>query len=177
MAALTTWLQDWRAIADGVRKGYYESITAEHAGRDYEVLQISGFDSEVDGPRRVVRTPARKFDDKVALFTRRTRDLGIVRVIIVRGQPKYVLEPGADALDWAADVEGVSKRELTDSVREGAVGRLVARAVKKRMRKSREAIEAQVQALRERAKDAEDEAATLWAELRARESQLAKFVD
>ena len=146
-----------------------------HDGRDYEVLHISIFDPEIDGERRVVRTPVRVFDDKLALFTRRTRDIGLVRVIAVRGRPRYVLEPGADALDWAADVEGVSVRVLTQSAREGALGRQVARLVRHRERQSREIVEAQVRALRERAEDAEAEAALLRAELRVRERDLAQY--
>jgi hypothetical protein len=116
-------------------------------------------------------------DDKVALFTNRTRDLGIVRVIAVHGRPRYVLEPGADAVDWAADIEGVSPGELAQSIREGALGRRVARLAMRQERRSREVLEAKVQALRERVQDAEAEAAMLQAELRARERDLARYED
>jgi hypothetical protein len=146
-----------------------------HNGQNYEVLQISSFDPEVDGQRRVVRTPVRAFDNKVALFTRRTRDLGFVRAITVRGRPCYILEPGADAVDWAADVEEVSVGELIQSTREGALGRRVARLARQRERQSRQIMEAQVQALRERAEDAEAEATLLRAELVKRERELARY--
>ncbi|MER8817197.1 hypothetical protein NKJ36_25040 [Mesorhizobium sp. M0142] len=123
----------------------------------------------------MVRTSAREFDDKVALFSHLTRDIGLVRVITIRGRPRFVLEPGADVLDWAADVEGVSVRELAQAVREGSLGRRVARLVQRHERRSRQVVEAQVQALRERAEDAEAEAALLRAELSVRERDLARF--
>ena len=86
-----------------------------------------------------------------------------------------MLEPGAGSLEWVADTEGVSVRELAQAVREGALGRRVAQLVQRRERRSREVLEAQVQALRERAEDAEAEAALRWAELRARERDLARY--
>ncbi len=55
------------------------------------------------------------------------------------------------------------------------LGRRFARLVQRRERRSREALEAQVQALRKRAEDAEAEAALRWAELRARELDLARY--
>jgi hypothetical protein len=175
MATWTEWLREWRQIAETLREGYYEQITMHHREKDYDVLRVSLYDADLDGERRVVRTPIREFDDKVALFTRRTRDIGLVRVIAVRGRPRYVLEPGADALEWAADIEGVSLRELTQSVREGALGRRVARLANRQERRSREIVEAQVQALRERVEDVEAEAAMLKAELHARERDLNRY--
>jgi hypothetical protein len=177
MVAWKEWLRAWRQIADSVTEGRYKEITANHDGRDYNVLRISLYDPEIDGERRTVRTPVREFDDKVALFTNRTRDLGIVRVIAVHGRPRYVLEPGADAVDWAADIEGVSPAELAQSIREGALGRRVARLATRQERRSREVLEAKIQALRERVQDAEAEAAMLQAELRARERDLARYED
>lgn len=174
MATWTDWLRDWRQIAESVPEGQYEPITMRLGGRDYDVLRISAFDAEIDGDRRVIRTATRDFDNKVALYTRRTRDIGLVRVISVRGRPRYVLEPGADALEWAADVEGVSLRELTLSAREGALGRQVARMVRQSARRSPEVIDAELQALRERAEDAEAEAELLRAELRDRMRRVTK---
>lgn len=174
MVSLAHWIQDWRRIAADVPEGHYQPITVERGDRTYEILRVSAFDLELDGERRVVRTGAREFDDKVALYSHLTRDIGLIRVIAMRGRPQYVLEPGADVLNWAADVEGVSLRELAQAVREGALGRHVARLVQRRERRSREFVEAQVQALRERAEDAEAEAALLWSELRARERDLAR---
>jgi hypothetical protein len=175
MVSLARWIQDWRRIAEEVPDGHYEPITVARDQREYEILRISAFDPTIDGERRVVRTGSREFDDKVALFTHLTRDIGLVRVIAIRGRPRFVLEPGADVLEWAADVEGVSVRELAQSVREGELGRRVARLVLRRERRSREIIEAQVQALRERAEDAETEATLLRAELHARERDLARY--
>jgi hypothetical protein len=175
MVALSRWIDDWRRVAAAVPDGHYEPITVERDGRRYEILQVSYYDPEVDGERRVIRTGAREFDDKVALFTHLTRDIGVVRVISVRGRPRWVLEPGADSLDWVADTEGVSIGELAQAVREGALGRRVARLVQRRERRSRETLEAQVQALRERAEDAEAEAALRRAELGARQRDLARY--
>jgi hypothetical protein len=175
MATWQEWLRAWRQIADSVPEGRYKEITMQHDDRDYDVLRISLYDPEVDGERRTVRTAVRDFDDKVALLSHRTRDLGIVRVIAVHGRPRYVLEPGADAVEWAADIEGVSQGELAQSIREGALGRRVARLATRQERRSREVLEAKVQALRERVLDAEAEASMLQAELRARERDLARY--
>lgn len=175
MTTFRDWLADWRSIADAVPAGVYEPITITIDGREFEILRISAYDREIDGERRVVTTPVRQFDDKVALFTRRTRDLGLVRVIAVRGRPTYVLEPGGDALDWAAEVEGISSRTLLESVREGAIGRRVARLANRRERRSREVAEAQVQALQERLEDTRAEVGSLELMLRAQERILSRL--
>lgn len=175
MVALTEWLRDWRNIADEVSAGRYESIEVEREGTTYEILRISAFDREIDGGRRAVRTGARTFDDKTALYTHLTRDTGIVRFITMRGNPAYVLEPGSHAVEWAADVEGISVAEMALVVREGALGRQVARLVRRGERQSRDILAAEVAALRQRAEDAEDEAVILRAELRARERDLSRL--
>ena len=80
MASLARWIENWRRVAEAVPDGHYEPITAERDGQQYQILQISGFDPEIDGERRAVRTGSREFDDKVALFTHLTRDMGLARV-------------------------------------------------------------------------------------------------
>lgn len=172
MVAQAEWLRDWRGIAEGVAAGRYEAITADLAGTTYEILRVSAFDSSIDGDRRAVRTGARAFDDKTALYTHLTRDTGVVRFITMRGSPTYVLEPGSDAVEWAAAVEGVSVREMAQAVREGALGREVARLVRRGERHARDILTAQVDALEQRALDAEGEAELLRAELRARRRAL-----
>lgn len=174
MATLPEWLRDWRTIAEQVQAGHYEPITAEREGTAYEIMRISAFDQEIDGDRRAVRTGARTFDGKTALYTHLTRDTGVVRFITMRGNPTYVLEPGSDAFEWAADIEGVSVREMALAVREGALGREVARLIRRGQRRSSDILAAQVSALKQRAEDAEDEALMLRAELKARERDLAR---
>lgn len=174
MVLLTEWLRSWRQIAAEIPADRYVSITTDRGDRSYEVLLVSVYDADVDGDRRFIRTGAREFDDKVALFTHLTRDTGAVRIISMRGQPRYVLEPGADTLDWLADVEGVSSAELTQAVREGDLGRKVARLASRGLRRSKARLEAEVQSLREQVEDAEIEADTLRNELKARERDLAR---
>lgn len=174
MVAWTEWLRGWRAIADGVPDGEFEDIVMTSDETEYAVLRISQYDQHVDGDRRVVRTTSRDFDDQVALFTRRTRDLGLVRVITVRGRPRYVLEPGGGALDWAAAVEGVTMRELVESIREGELGRRVSRIFRQRARRNRDLAQAKIQALRERLEDADAEAELLRLELRTMERDIAR---
>jgi hypothetical protein len=173
VATLSGWLRDWRNIAENVPVGNYEEITVELDGTTYEIMRISAFDQEIDGDRRAVRTGARIFDDKTALYTHLTRDTGVVRFITMRGSPTYVLEPGADVIEWAAAVEGISVREMAAAVREGALGKKVARLVKRGQRHAREVLVAQVTGLQQRAEDAEHEVAMLRLELRARERDLA----
>jgi hypothetical protein len=174
VASWTDWLRNWRRIADAVPNNHYDAINVEIDGTQYEVLRISNYDADIDGDRRVITTGSRDFDDRVALFSRRTRDIGFVRVIEVRGRPRYVLEPGADALDWAAVVEGTTVRQLALSVQEGALGRRVGRLVTRRQRHAVDMLRAKIQALRERLEDAELQALSLRAELNARESDLRR---
>ena len=175
MVTVAEWIRDWRSHAEALDEGVFEHIVAERSSRRYVVLLVSVYDAAIDGDRRVVRTGAREFDDKVALLTHLTRDTGAVRVITMRGRPRFVLEPGGDALDWVADVEGVTVTELTRAVREGALGSRVAKLGQRRARRSRARLEAEVLALRERVTDAETEAAMLTGELRSRERDLARF--
>ena len=171
MPSLADWLRDWRRIAERVSPGHYDSITTERDGREYEILRISAYDAEIDGDRQAVRTGARAFDDKTALYTHLTRDTGVIRHITMRGQLRYVLEPGSDSVEWAADVEGVSVRELAHAVRDGVLGREVARIVRRGVRASREMAEAQEMALRQRVRSAEAEVRTLRAQLSASEAE------
>lgn len=175
MATLSQWIGNWRAIANAVPDGQFEPISVEIDGRAYEILKISSFDQDIDGGRGVVRTAARDFDDKVALFTHLTRDMGIVRIISVRGRPRWVLEPGADSFGWVAITEGVSVVELDRAIREGVLGRRVARFARQKERWSRRLVEAQVRALRESLEDAEAEVGILQVELRSRERDLARY--
>lgn len=170
MVTWAEWLRGWRGIADSVPEGEFEDIVMTSNEIDYVVLRVSQYDQDIDGDRRVVRTTSRDFDDQVALFTRRTRDVGFVRVITVRGRPRYVLEPGAGALEWAAAVEGVTMRELVESVREGKLGRRVSRSFRQRERQAA----ARVQALREQLEDAEEEVDRLRLDIRTMDRDIRR---
>lgn len=158
-------------LAADRRIRFTRALRRDHGGvRGARLRDPAAYDAEIDGDRRAIRTGARAFDDKTALYTHLTRDTGVIRHITMRGQPRYVLESGSEAVEWAADVEGVSVRELAHAVRDGALGREVARMVRRGVRAAREMAEAQETALRQLVRLVEAEVRTLRAELGALEA-------
>ena len=100
------------------------------------------------------------------MFSKATRDLGIVRVITSNHRPMFVVEPGADVLEWRSVTEGVSVGKLVKVMRAGDLGRRIRRRDRKAAKDSQErqvAIEqeykAELQELHVRLKEAEQRAA------------------
>lgn len=136
------WLKSWRAIADKSNPTTYVSIVTTVDGTDYEVLRVSKFQQDCDGDKPYVETPIREFNDKTALHSKATRDLGIVRVITNNRKPAFVIEPGADVLEWRALTQGVSVKRLVEVMRAGDLGRRVRRKDRRAAKASREQLEA-----------------------------------
>jgi hypothetical protein len=127
LATLTDWLKGWRTIADGLGEPGRAPITMAHGGRTYEVLIVSTYEPGMEEGYVVAKTASRDFDGKVALYSRRTRDTGLMRIITNKGTPRFVLRPGADAIEWASAVEGIPASRLISASRLGAVSRGIAR--------------------------------------------------
>ncbi|MDA8182809.1 MAG: hypothetical protein M0Z26_10740 [Acidithiobacillus sp.] len=148
------WLKHWRTIADKSSPTTYVSIlTTVDRSVFYEVLRVSKFHPDYDGDKPHVETSIREFNDKTALHSKATRDLGIVRVITNNRKPAFVIEPGADVLEWRAVTEGVSVRSLVEVMRAGDLGRRVRCRDRKAAKDSRERQVAIEQELMEEAKD------------------------
>ena len=174
MVSLREWVNDWRATADDISDGEQRGITMRHDGQDYEVLTVRAYEAEIDEGRKLARTVSRAFDNQVALYSRRTRDTGLARVITKRGEPSIVLEQGPEALKWAAAIEGMSVPVLIAATRDGALGRGVAKS--RRGRRSRDELEEIAEALSARKFDAEQEATDLQSELKAVEYEIEVLI-
>ena len=111
----------------------------------------------------------------MALYSHRTRDTGLARVITNKGSPVYVLQRGTDALRWAAAVEGMSVDSMVVATRAGTAERGIARRARQQGRTTEELKEI-ADALSQRIFDAEQELGELEAELRAvrREFELSR---
>src|SRR5258708_7296595 len=101
------WLKDWRSIADESTATKYVAVVRKEGDSEFEVLRVSKFNAEYDEDTAHVVTTIRRFNDKTAILSRSTRDLGIVRIITNGGRPAFVIEPGADVIEWHAITEGV----------------------------------------------------------------------
>lgn len=132
------WLKNWRTIADKSSATAYVPIMTTEGGTDYEVLRVSKFHQDHDGNKPHVKTPIREFNDKTALHSKATRDLGVVRVITNNRKPAFVIEPGADVLEWRALTQGVSVTKLVEVMRAGDLGRRVRRRDRRAAKDSRE---------------------------------------
>lgn len=143
------WLKHWRKIADKSSPTTYVPILATVDGIYYEVLRVSKFHPDYDGCRPYVETSIREFNDKTAIYSKATRDLGIVRVITNNRRPAFVIESGADVLEWRAVTESVPVKKLVEVMRVGDLGRRIRRRDRKAAKNSRERQEAVVQELRE----------------------------
>ena len=142
MPSWKNWLDDWRNIADTSTPTTYEPIVSTKSGTEYEVLRVSGYDNHFDGDKPHVKNTIREFNDNIVRFSRATRDLGIVRVITNRGVPKFVIEPGGQAIDWLAETEGISVIALLKVMRAGDLGRRVRRRDRIALKNSREELAA-----------------------------------
>ena len=127
MATLSQWLRDWRSIADRLTEPGREAITMTHDDRTYEVLAVATYVPGIEEGHIMARTPSRDFDGKVALYSRRTRDTGLMRLITNKGAPRFVLRPGAEAMEWASAVEGIPAAKLVSASRMGGVSHGIAR--------------------------------------------------
>ncbi len=160
------WLKDWRTIANTSSPTADVSIVVAVDGADYEVLRVSRFHVDYDAEKPHVETSIRAFNDRTALFSKATRDLGIVRVITSKHKPMFVVEPGADVFEWRSATEGVSVGKLVKAMREGDLGRRIRRRDRKAAKDSQERLvaieqeyQAELQELGVRLKEAEQRAA------------------
>jgi len=146
MTELSVWLENWRLVAEEAEKtpSEYHSITMTHAGTAYEVLLLSIYDPDIDEAESLLTT-SRAFTNAVALYSRRTRDTGVGRIITNKGTPKYVLEQGREALLWGAAIEGVNLDRWMKAARQSHSWRGIERRVKKELK------EKQLNLLREKA--------------------------
>lgn len=155
------WLKHWRAIADASSPTKYEPIVATVDKTVYEVLRVSRYHADDDGDKPHVETSIRGFNDRTALFSKATRDLGIVRVITNNRKPMFVIEPGADALEWRCATEGVTAGRLVKVMRAGDLGRRIRRRDRKAAKDSQERQVAIEQELRSELTDARERVAEL----------------
>lgn len=132
------WLKNWRTIADTSSPTTYIPIVTTVDGTVFEVLRVSKFQQDHDGNKAHIETTIREFNDKTALHSKATRDLGIVLVISNNRKPTFVIEPGADVLEWRASTHGVSAKKLLEVMREGEIGRRVRRKDRNALKNSRE---------------------------------------
>jgi hypothetical protein len=125
MPSWNEWLRGWRAIADESTSDEYFPITDHVNNRAFEVLRISRYDPDSDADKQYVETKIREFNDNKARFSRLTMYLNIGRVITNKNRPVFVLEPGADAIEYVAAYEGVTPKQLVRAMCAGRLGRAV----------------------------------------------------
>ena len=131
------WLKDWRAIANQSHENEPTSITITWGDARFEVLRVSKFYNKFDTKMAAyVKTPIREFNNRTALHSRATRDLGIVRVITNKHKPMFLIEPGGDVLDWMASTQDIQVKELVKVMRMGDLGRRVRRRDRKALKDS-----------------------------------------
>ena len=184
MVTFKDWVNDWRSCvndleADGdkTRSGSAAEaslgITATWDGTNYEVMTVALFDPAVDEGRKLARVTSRDFDNKVALYSHRTRDTGLARVITNKGRPRYLIEQGGAALAWAAAVEGMSIAHLTAATREGAIGLGHLQRILP-MKRPLGRLKGLAEALRQRIFEAEQEINALQSELRVVDREIER---
>ena len=164
----------WRDVIDSTPTDRYGHVVAGVGGVDFNILTVSHFDDDVDGDRTLIETASRDFDDGSAYFTHITRDALVGRVITHRGRPRYVIEPGPDALDYIATREGVSVKRLIRAAREGELGRRLAAVAIREEKHKRVMAEATTITLNGRIKDLEDEIGLLVTERNHLQRELAR---
>lgn len=185
------WVSDWRThvklldIAAGAeaaagseevahKKGDHIAIVSRWGGVEYDVLSVTVFDPLLDGGRKLAQVTSRDFDNKVNLYSHRTRDTGLPRAITNKGRPRYLMEQGPDALRWGAAVEGMSVDALVMAAIEGCVG--LGRLPRIRQaEKPLEALKALSVTIKERSIAVKREMAALEEELRALDWELEKL--
>lgn len=166
------WLKDWRTIANQSTEREYIPIYWKREGVLYELLRVSRYCEKIDGEVPHVTTSIREFNEKTAVHSRATRDLGIVRVITHRHQPAFLLEPGAHVLGWIAQSQGVTEKRLVQVMRAGDLGRRVRLRNRKALKASREQLVATAEVLKQDLEDAKSETTGLVLRLEEAKAQL-----
>ena len=183
--AFKDWVNDWRSCVKvleedaGQRRASAAterplSITAAWEGEDHDVMQVLLFDPSVDEGRKMARITSRDFDNKVALYSHRTRDTGLARAITNKGRPRYLVEQGRDALKWAAVAEGMPITHLITATREGAIGLGQLQRIMRSKRPQAEMKEL-AQKIRQRIFEAEQEIIAMQAELRVIDREIERL--
>lgn len=173
MTGMAEWLKNWREIVGEMRSGKYVSVTSVIDKRSYEVIRVSLYDETIDSSKKFVTTSASAFEDKTALYSHLTRDTGVIRVITTKGRNWFVVEPGADVLEWLTAVEGVSLPSLRRALRMGQLWRGIAKRAQKEKRLRRLA-EAEVEELTARLDEVRLELSQIEIELAQAKVQLSQ---
>lgn len=108
--SLDEWTAGWRSLS------HLEAVDVKIG--EFVVMHVRRYDRETHSNLRAVFTPVRMFDDKVTLYSRRTFELGIRRVILSRGQPRIIMYPAAGALATIALSEDSGQENLLHLIRE-----------------------------------------------------------
>jgi hypothetical protein len=172
--AFKDFTADWRDVIESTPPDRYGHVVAAAGGADFKILTVSHFDNDIDGDRALIETASRDFDDGSAYFTHITRDALIGRMITHRGRPRYVIEPGPDALDYMAAREGVSAKRLVRAAREGELGRRLSAMAMREEKRKRNAAETTIAALNGRIQELEDEIGMLVKERNHLQRELAR---
>lgn len=165
---------DWRGIIESTPADRYGHVIARTDGDEFKILTVSHFDPDVDDEQKLIETASRDFDDSSAYFMHITRDVLVGRTITHRGKPRYVIEPGPDALDYMAAREGVSVKRLIRAARRGELGRRLAGIAIRDEKRRRVAAEATIAALDSRIHELEEEIGSLVQERNHLQRELAR---
>jgi hypothetical protein len=172
----------WRNLAEQhTDNAGAEYVVIGHARDDgddpFELLRLSRYSEKFDIDKMALRTSIRAFDETPVEMSRRTRDLGIARFITNNGKPIFVLEPGADVLEWMAAREEVSERELLNIARRGELGRLVRRKDRRALKASQQESEATIRAYQEHIHELESNLSQTRVELNRAEDAHARMAE
>lgn len=177
------WVNDWRyhvrrleeaAERQGQASDARIGITFEWRGREYEVMTVALFDPVFDEGRKLARITSRDFDNKVALYSHRTRDTGLARVVTNKGKPRYLIEQGEQAAEWATVVESMPATHLAAAVREGSLGLGKLQRILNSSR-ARDGLRQLAESARHRIFEAEQEIKALQLELSMIDHEVAKL--
>jgi len=171
----------WSALAKKYTDKSGETYTVigrerDDEGEPFELLRLSRYSPKLDAGKLAIRTSTRDFDEMPVEMSRRTRDLGVTRFITNKGKPLFVLEPGADVLEWMAIREGVSESELINITRRGEVGRAVRRKDRRALKASQQETEATIRAHKENIDKLESDLAQTRVDLNRVEDANARMV-
>jgi hypothetical protein len=116
--------RDFRKVVRKIRDpGTQYSLVAFHEGEILDVLWLSLYDKKEHGQMRALEVSSRDLASDTAYHLNAVRFLNVSLKILIRDEPRYVVEPGASTRRWVRKRLGVeSVRAYRDVILSGELG-------------------------------------------------------
>lgn len=127
-------------VFSALESGLYAPVTDRFEKRDYQVFVLSVWDEDVDTGKKAHTVSMSELNNRAGFHIHHARDTATSLVVMDRRAPKWILEPGEEAVEYLCARKGASQRELRDIFLAGDIGRLVSKKYRLERKKLRQQV-------------------------------------